>query len=325
MTGHNQGHREPAPIPRGARCSSRVVARALRPKPSRSRLCRGIAARNSSVAGNVAIGVASTPIRNLDDPGNIRARPESLGGDRSSSLRKEFGMKALLLTIGALAATLSLAVGLSSASAANSSTVTGTKVAVAGTGLGKVLVDGRGRTLYLFAKDRRGKSSCTGKCAGVLAAADRRRQAARGSRGEGIPPRNHEARRRASSDHLQPPSALHIRQGHEAGPDKRRGSRRLRRRVVRRHSRRSKGREGRRDQQRRQRLPGSRRLRAWVLGATGQTRRGPPAGPLLNRAVPLAPPIQLFGWATKSVRPRSEILALDEARNGLDRANRNPE
>ena len=75
-------------------------------------------------------------------------------------------MKALLLTIGALAATLSLAVGLSSASAANSSTVTGTKVAVMGTGLGKVLVDGRGHTLYLFAKDRRGKSSCTGKCAG---------------------------------------------------------------------------------------------------------------------------------------------------------------
>ena len=73
-------------------------------------------------------------------------------------------MKALLL-IGALAATLSLAVGLSSGSAANSSTVTGTKVAVAGTALGKVLADGRGHTLYLFAKDRAGKSSCTGKCA----------------------------------------------------------------------------------------------------------------------------------------------------------------
>ena len=73
-------------------------------------------------------------------------------------------MKALLLTIGALAATVSLAVGLSSASAANSSTVTGTKVAVGDTGLGKVLVDGHGRTLYLFAKDRRGKSSCTGQC-----------------------------------------------------------------------------------------------------------------------------------------------------------------
>ena len=202
-------------------------------------------------------------------------------------------MKALLLTIGALAATLSLAVGLSSASAANSSTVTGTKVAVAGTGLGKVLVDGRGHTLYLFAKDRRGKSSCTGTVRWVLAAADRRRQAARGSRGEGIPPRNHEAPRRASSGHLQPPSALHIRQGHEARPDKRRGSRRLRRRVVRRHNRRSKGRESRRDQQRRQRLPGSGRLRDRVLGVTAHARRGPSAGPLLNRALPLAPPPHL--------------------------------
>ena len=90
-------------------------------------------------------------------------------------------MKALLLTIGALAATFSLAVGLSSASAANSSTVTGTKVAVMGTGLGKVLVDGRGHTLYLFAKDRRGKSSCTGRCAGFwppLIAAGKPRAAA---------------------------------------------------------------------------------------------------------------------------------------------------
>jgi predicted lipoprotein with Yx(FWY)xxD motif len=90
-------------------------------------------------------------------------------------------MKALLLTIGALAATLSLAVGLSSASAGNGSTVTGAKVAVAGTGLGKVLVDGRGRTLYLFAKDRRGKSSCTGQCAGFwppLIAAGKPRAAA---------------------------------------------------------------------------------------------------------------------------------------------------
>jgi predicted lipoprotein with Yx(FWY)xxD motif len=74
-------------------------------------------------------------------------------------------MKALLLTIGALAAAFSLAVSLSSASAANGSTVAGTKVAVASSKLGNVLVDGRGHTLYLFAKDRHGKSSCTGQCA----------------------------------------------------------------------------------------------------------------------------------------------------------------
>lgn len=42
----------------------------------------------------------------------------------------------------------------------------GVKVAVAKTGLGRILVDGRGRTLYLFEKDQHGKSACTGKCAG---------------------------------------------------------------------------------------------------------------------------------------------------------------
>jgi predicted lipoprotein with Yx(FWY)xxD motif len=74
-------------------------------------------------------------------------------------------MKRLLLTIGALAATLSLAVGLSSALGANHPAASGAKVAVAGTGLGRVLVDGRGRTLYLFEKDKHGMSACSGKCA----------------------------------------------------------------------------------------------------------------------------------------------------------------
>ena len=125
-------------------------------------------------------------------------------------------MKALLLTIGALAATFSLAIGLSSASAANSSTATGIKVAVAGTGLGKVLVDGRGHTLYLFAKDSRGKSSCTGKCAGFwppLIATGKPRAAA-GAKAALLG--TSEAPRRATAGHLQPPSALHLRQGHEA-------------------------------------------------------------------------------------------------------------
>jgi len=33
--------------------------------------------------------------------------------------------------------------------------------------LGRYLVDGRGRALYLFEKDRRGRSSCYGSCASV--------------------------------------------------------------------------------------------------------------------------------------------------------------
>jgi len=49
---------------------------------------------------------------------------------------------------------------------ANHSAGAGVKVGVASSGLGRVLVDGRGRTLYLFEKDKHGKSACAGKCAG---------------------------------------------------------------------------------------------------------------------------------------------------------------
>jgi predicted lipoprotein with Yx(FWY)xxD motif len=75
-------------------------------------------------------------------------------------------MKPLLLAIGALCAVVALAGGLASASAATQSPSRGTKVAVAGTALGRVLVDARGHTLYLFGKDTRGKSACAGKCVG---------------------------------------------------------------------------------------------------------------------------------------------------------------
>jgi len=75
-------------------------------------------------------------------------------------------MKGLLLTIGALTAAISLTVGLNSARAANHSAGAGVKIGVASSGLGLLLADGRGHTLYLFAKDRHGKSACTGQCAG---------------------------------------------------------------------------------------------------------------------------------------------------------------
>jgi predicted lipoprotein with Yx(FWY)xxD motif len=43
----------------------------------------------------------------------------------------------------------------------------GASVDVRQTGLGKTLVDGAGRTLYLFEKDKGTRSSCYGACAGV--------------------------------------------------------------------------------------------------------------------------------------------------------------
>jgi predicted lipoprotein with Yx(FWY)xxD motif len=74
-------------------------------------------------------------------------------------------VKRLFLTLAGVAAAVSLTVGLSSASASTHSASAAQRVAVAGTGLGRILVDGRGRTLYLFAKDTHGKSACTGQCA----------------------------------------------------------------------------------------------------------------------------------------------------------------
>jgi predicted lipoprotein with Yx(FWY)xxD motif len=43
--------------------------------------------------------------------------------------------------------------------------VKGTVVSTTTTSLGRVLVNSNGRTLYLFEKDKNGKSSCTGSCA----------------------------------------------------------------------------------------------------------------------------------------------------------------
>jgi predicted lipoprotein with Yx(FWY)xxD motif len=68
-----------------------------------------------------------------------------------------------------VAALAAVALG-ASGTAAGHSTPTSTisavaKVQLSTTKLGKVLADGRGHTLYLFAKDKRSKSACTGPCA----------------------------------------------------------------------------------------------------------------------------------------------------------------
>lgn len=72
-------------------------------------------------------------------------------------------MKATGLVI-VVAAALSLA-GLSVSRASGGSAVRGATVSTARTGLGRVIVEGQGRTLYLFEKDRRGHSACSGTCA----------------------------------------------------------------------------------------------------------------------------------------------------------------
>jgi len=74
-------------------------------------------------------------------------------------------MNSIRISLGAVVLALSLVVGIGVASAASTSPGAAAKVSVASTGLGRVLVDGRGHTLYLFAKDTRAKSTCNGACA----------------------------------------------------------------------------------------------------------------------------------------------------------------
>ena len=71
-------------------------------------------------------------------------------------------MKRLLGIIVCVSSAASLAVG---ASAARLSAGAGAAVSVRSSSLGRILVDAKGRTLYLFEKDTRRRSACSGVCA----------------------------------------------------------------------------------------------------------------------------------------------------------------
>jgi predicted lipoprotein with Yx(FWY)xxD motif len=69
-----------------------------------------------------------------------------------------------LLALGLALATIGGAAALI-APANGATTAKGAAVALKKTSLGTILVDARGRTLYLFEKDRSGMSACTSACA----------------------------------------------------------------------------------------------------------------------------------------------------------------
>jgi predicted lipoprotein with Yx(FWY)xxD motif len=66
---------------------------------------------------------------------------------------------ALAVAVAALSAAALIPGGLAATSKSSRASV-----AVTQSKLGRILVDGRGRSLYLFEKDRNGKSSCNGAC-----------------------------------------------------------------------------------------------------------------------------------------------------------------
>jgi predicted lipoprotein with Yx(FWY)xxD motif len=70
----------------------------------------------------------------------------------------------LILSVLAVAGVLVVTGGLSGASAASNPAVT---VTVSKSKLGMILTNAKHRTLYLFKKDKNGKSSCSGACASL--------------------------------------------------------------------------------------------------------------------------------------------------------------
>jgi predicted lipoprotein with Yx(FWY)xxD motif len=77
---------------------------------------------------------------------------------RTKVTRGAIVLTAIATAIAALGLALSVSVDANAAAK-------GTAVSTAKTSLGQVLVNSRGHTLYLFGKDRSGKSSCSGQCA----------------------------------------------------------------------------------------------------------------------------------------------------------------
>jgi predicted lipoprotein with Yx(FWY)xxD motif len=73
-------------------------------------------------------------------------------------------MKAIHIAVAV--ALVSALASVSAATAAARSSAGAARVGTAQTGLGRVAVDTHGRTLYLFEKDKHGRSSCSGLCAG---------------------------------------------------------------------------------------------------------------------------------------------------------------
>jgi predicted lipoprotein with Yx(FWY)xxD motif len=75
-------------------------------------------------------------------------------------------LKALAIVLGAIgAATMLVAAAQAKVSSKSRVRDTGTVVGLRKTAIGTILVDSRGRTLYLFEKDKRGHSACSGTCA----------------------------------------------------------------------------------------------------------------------------------------------------------------
>src|SRR3954468_651294 len=82
-----------------------------------------------------------------------------------TSQRSSVALRPLRQIAAAALATLAAGIFLLHTPTGHAARAGHTVVSTAKTGLGRVLVKSRGHTLYLFGKDRKGKSACSGQCA----------------------------------------------------------------------------------------------------------------------------------------------------------------
>jgi predicted lipoprotein with Yx(FWY)xxD motif len=82
----------------------------------------------------------------------------------STGLRSRGRRRAALIPVAALALALAGCSGSSSASSGPVPSATGDLLSAQKTSLGTVLVNAKGRTVYEFANDKAGVSTCTGAC-----------------------------------------------------------------------------------------------------------------------------------------------------------------
>nr|WP_196807437.1 hypothetical protein [Candidatus Solirubrobacter pratensis] len=119
-------------------------------------------------------------------------------------------MRRLLIAVAVIAAA-GLAVG-ATGHAAGSATALKTRHGE----LGTFLVDGHGRTLYLFEKDKTSKSTCSGACAAEWPPLRTSGRPTASGVGEEVAAREDQARRRDHAGDVQGSSALRLQPGPEA-------------------------------------------------------------------------------------------------------------
>jgi predicted lipoprotein with Yx(FWY)xxD motif len=83
---------------------------------------------------------------------------------KSAAFRSRARRRAALLPVAVLALAMAGCSGSSNASSGPVPSATGDLVSAQKTSLGTVLVNGKGRTVYEFANDKAGVSTCTGAC-----------------------------------------------------------------------------------------------------------------------------------------------------------------